>query len=172
MGANKSPLPTVCRSSSLCLQDCTFSEAPVTQIRRTEIFFTIICLLPFLKKRISQNWKPSTYLTNKYLNSLIFGFLDLTKQVFLTDPLNMWPVLPGGEPEDFGDEAGRQATDTGLWWRSTQCPVRPPQLGFLLLLPQLPAVERLQQLHVFNSKSVLFYCFRLSCSQLVFFFFS
>lgn len=65
------------------------------------------------------------------------------------------PVLPGGEPQDFGDEAGRQAVDAGLRWRPTQGPVRAAQLRFLLLLPELPAVERFQQLHGFNLDFIL-----------------
>lgn len=59
----------------------------------------------------------------------------------------MWPVLPGGEPENFGDEAGGQAVDAGLGRRPAQGAFRAAQLRFLLLLAQLPAVERLQQLH-------------------------
>lgn len=59
----------------------------------------------------------------------------------------MWPVLPGGEPENFGDEAGGQAVDAGLGRRPAQSAVGAAQLGLLLLFAQLPAVQRLQQLH-------------------------
>lgn len=57
------------------------------------------------------------------------------------------PGLPGGEPEDFGDEAGGQAVDAGLGRRPAQGAVGAAQLRLLLLLAQLPAVEGLQQLH-------------------------
>lgn len=59
----------------------------------------------------------------------------------------MWPALPGGEPENFGDEAGGQAVDVGLRRRPAQGAIGAAQLGFLLLPAQLPAVEHLQQLH-------------------------
>lgn len=59
----------------------------------------------------------------------------------------MRPELPGGEPENFGDEAGGQAVDAGLGRRPAQGAVGAAQLRLLLLLAQLPAVEGLQQLH-------------------------
>ncbi len=74
----------------------------------------------------------------------------------LTNTLNMWPMLPGGEPEDSGDETRRQVIDTGLGRRPTQCPLWAAKLWFLLLLPEFSAVECLQQLHGLDSKSTLF----------------
>lgn len=67
--------------------------------------------------------------------------------------LNMWPVLPGGESQDFGDETGRQAVDASLGRRPAQRPFRPAQLCFLLFLAELPAIKHLQQFH--DPKSTL-----------------
>lgn len=72
-------------------------------------------------------------------------------------------LLPGGEPEDSGDETGCQAADAGLWWCPTQSSFWTAQLWFLLLLPEPPTVECLQELHdflVFLCSTVLF-CFPL-----------
>lgn len=69
------------------------------------------------------------------------------------DWISMLPILPGGEPEDSGDEAGRQAVDIGLRRRPAQGPIWPAQLSFLLLLAELPPVEDLQQLHGSDPKS-------------------
>lgn len=82
----------------------------------------------------------------------------------------MWPELPGGEPENFGDEAGGQAVDAGLGRRPAQSAVGAAQLRLLLLLAQLPAVERLQQLHGlrFPLGVLAFYnCVALLCSTVV-----
>lgn len=39
-----------------------------------------------------------------------------------------WRSIPGGEPENFGDEASGQAVDAGLRWCATQSSIRPAQV--------------------------------------------
>lgn len=77
-------------------------------------------------------------------------------------------MLPGREPEHLGDEARGQAVDAGLRRGPAQSAFRSTQLRLLLLLPELPAVEGLQEVHGIGSGRV---SSRLTAFSLVFVFF-